>query len=140
VSGRLPQTNHADFGFFDSLIVSQRAWPDSIQRWDCNGLSALIGCGTTMKKGKSPGKKKAKLLGLGLDGKDGHLRVTQGENFHLVGGSEETHGLMQEKTIKLNEHLKKRGQSLDTVSREEFYELADRVGLPLLEKPTHRPN
>ena len=37
-------------------------------------------------------KKKAWLLGLGLDGKDGHTRITTGENFKLVGGSEETHG------------------------------------------------
>ena len=84
------------------------------------------------KKNKGAAKKKpAKLLGLGLDNKDGHLRVTKGENFHLVGGSEETHGVMQEKAIKLNEHLKKKGQTLDTISREEFHELADKVGLPL---------
>jgi len=46
-------------------------------------------------------KKKACLLGLGLDGKDGHTRITTGENFKLVGGSEETHGVMQEKAVKV---------------------------------------
>jgi len=91
-------------------------------------------------KGKPVAKKKAALLGVGLDAKDGHLRVTKGENFQLVGGSEETHGVMQEKAIKLNENLKKRGQTLDNITREEFHELADKVGLPLLEKPVHRPN
>lgn len=85
-------------------------------------------------------KKKNCLLGLGLDNKDGHTRVTVGENFKLVGGSEETHGAMQEKAIKVNEHLQKRGKTLDSVSRDEFLEIADKVGLPLLERGPHRSN
>jgi hypothetical protein len=78
-------------------------------------------------------KKKAWVLGLGLDNKDGHTRITTGDNFKLVGGSEETHGTMQEKAIKLNEHLKRRGKTLDTISPDEFHEIADKVGMPLLE-------
>ncbi len=86
------------------------------------------------QKGKPPKtKKKTCLLGLGLDGKDGHTRITTGENFKLVGGSEETHGVMQEKAVKVNEHLKRRGKTLDTVDHEEFYEIADKVGMPLLD-------
>lgn len=85
------------------------------------------------KKPKKPApKKKACLLGLGLDGKDGHTRVTVGDNFKLVGGSEETHGVMQEKAIKMNEHLQRRGKTLETVGREEFLEIADKVGLPIM--------
>jgi hypothetical protein len=90
------------------------------------------------KKPQPKKSKKAALLGLGLDGKDGHVRVTSGPNFKLVGGSEETHGTMQEKAIKMNEHLKRRGKTLDNVSREEFHEIADKVGIPLLNRPTHR--
>jgi hypothetical protein len=78
-------------------------------------------------------KKKAWLLGLGLDNKDGHTRITTGDNFKLVGGSEETHGVMQEKAVKLNEHLKRRGKTLETVSHEEFHEIADKVGMPVLD-------
>jgi len=78
-------------------------------------------------------KKKAMLFGLGLDNKDGHTRLTLGENFKLVGGTEETHGTMQEKAVKLNEHLKRRGKTLDTVSPDEFHEIADKVGMPLLD-------
>jgi hypothetical protein len=84
------------------------------------------------KKGKTA-KKKAWLLGLGLDHQDGHLRVTAGPNFKLVGGSEETHGVMQEKAVKLNEQLKKRGKQLDDLKREEFCELADKLGMPILD-------
>ena len=86
------------------------------------------------QKGKvAKTKKKAWLLGLGLDGKDGHTRITTGENFKLVGGSEETHGSMQEKAVKVNEQLKRRGKTLETVDHEEFYEIADKVGMPLLD-------
>ncbi len=88
------------------------------------------------KKGMSQKQKKAWLLGLGLDNKDGHTRITAGENFNLVGGSEETHGVMQEKAIKMNEHLKQRGKTLDDVSREEFHEIAGKLDMPLLD--SHR--
>jgi hypothetical protein len=80
-------------------------------------------------------KKKTWLLGLGLDGKDGHLRITKGENFKLVGGSEETHGVMQEKAVKMNEHLKRRGKHLEDLNGEEFHEIADKIGMPLIEPP-----
>ena len=86
--------------------------------------------------GKSKARKRAWLLGLGLDNKDGHTRITTGENFKLVGGSEETHGVMQEKAIKMNEHLRHRGKTLEQISHEEFHEIADEIGMRLLE-PDH---
>jgi hypothetical protein len=91
-------------------------------------------------KKKKSSRKKNSLLGLGLDNKDGHARVTVGENYKLVGGSEETHGLMHEKAIKMNEHLKRRGKTLDNVTREEFHEIADKVGMPLADRNTPRNN
>ncbi len=71
---------------------------------------------------------KAVLLGIGLDS-DGHKRVTTGKNFALVGGTEETHGEMTEKAIKINERLDRRGKELHEVSREEFNDIAAEVGL-----------
>jgi len=56
------------------------------------------------------------LLGLGLDNDDGHTRLTRGKNFLLLGGSEQTHTVMQETAIKVNEHLDKAGQRLEDVS------------------------
>jgi hypothetical protein len=86
-------------------------------------------------------KKQAWLLGLGLDNKDGHVRITKGENFRLYGGSKETHGSMQEKAVKMNEHLKRRGKTLNDVSREEFREIADKLGMQLLDTPpSHKKN
>ncbi len=73
-------------------------------------------------------KRKALILGVGLDS-DGHKRITTGENFTLLGGTQETHEVMTEKAIKINEKLKARGQQLDTVSHEEFSDIAQEVGL-----------
>ena len=73
------------------------------------------------------------LLGLGLDNSDGHVRVTRGDNFRLLGGSQETHELMQEHAIKLNEKLKERSKTLDTVSEKEFGEIAKEIGLKKVE-------
>lgn len=68
-----------------------------------------------MKASKKKTKKDAALLGLGLDGDDGHTRLTRGKNFVLYGGSEETHGQMQETAIKLNEQLDRMGKRLEDV-------------------------
>ena len=71
---------------------------------------------------------KAMMLGVGLDS-DGHKRVTTGPNFAMVGGSHETHELMTEKAIKINEKLQAKGKRLDEVSGEEFDDIAQSVGL-----------
>ena len=68
------------------------------------------------------------MLGIGLDS-DGHKRLTTGPNFALVGGTQETHDAMTEKAIKINEKLKARGKQLEEVSREEFDDIAQEVGL-----------
>ncbi len=69
------------------------------------------------------------MLGLGFDCKDGHVRVTKGKNFRLLGGSEETHGVMQEKAIKFNEQLERRRKTLDDINEQEFRDIASSVGL-----------
>lgn len=73
-------------------------------------------------------KRKAVMLGIGLDS-DGHKRLTTGPNFALVGGTEETHEQMTEKAVKINEKLKARGKQLEEVSRDEFDDIAQEVGL-----------
>jgi hypothetical protein len=73
-------------------------------------------------------RRKAMLLGVGFDS-DGHKRVTTGPNFALVGGSAETHEVMTEKVIKVNEKLASKGRQLEEVSREEFDDIAHEVGL-----------
>jgi len=65
----------------------------------------------------------ALLFGVGLDGKDEHVRITKGENFRLAGGSEETHEKMTETAIRFNEKLKKKGKALEEVNGDEFIDL-----------------
>lgn len=77
---------------------------------------------------KSSEKAKAVLVGIGLDS-DGHKRVTKGDNFAIMGGSEQTHEEMTEKAVKINEKLARQGKSLSTVSSEEFDDIAQSVGL-----------
>ena len=81
---------------------------------------------------KSARRRRALLLGVGLDS-DGHKRLTRGPNFALVGGTAETHEVMTEKAIKINEKLTAKGKSLEQVSREEFDDIAAAVGLQRLE-------
>ena len=73
-------------------------------------------------------RRKAMMLGVGLDS-DGHKRLTTGPNFALVVGTEETHAVMTEKAVKITEKLKARGKQLETVSHEEFDDIASEVGL-----------
>lgn len=73
-------------------------------------------------------RRKAVMVGLGLDS-DGHKRLTSGPNFVLVGGSAETHEVMTEKVVKINEKLSAKGKRLEEVSRDEFDDIAHSVGL-----------
>jgi hypothetical protein len=73
-------------------------------------------------------RRKAMMLGVGLDS-DGHKRLTTGPNFVLMGGCEETHEVMTEKVIKINEKLAAKGKQLDDASHEELDDIAQSVGL-----------
>jgi hypothetical protein len=81
---------------------------------------------------KSSGSKKSRtkaiLLGVGLDS-DGHKRITTGPNFALMGGSQETHEVMTEKAIKINEKLSEKGKRLEELSTRELDDIAHSVGL-----------
>jgi hypothetical protein len=81
-----------------------------------------------MANAKKPRKGKAMMLGVGLDS-DGHKRVTAGPNFVLAGGTQETHEVMTEKAIKINEKLSAKGKTLESVSHDEFDDIAHEVGL-----------
>ena len=69
--------------------------------------------------------KHAALFGVGLDNKDGHKRITTGEKFVIVGGSEETHERMTETVVKTFEELKQRGKPLESVGPKELSEIID---------------
>ena len=74
---------------------------------------------------------RASMVGVGLDNQDGEVRLTRGKNFTLVGGSEETHSVMQETAVKVNEELDRKGKTLDETSPDEFrdilFDVVDRI-------------
>lgn len=72
-------------------------------------------------------RRKTRMLGVGLDNEDGHIRITRGENFEVWMGSEATHEQLQETCIKINERLKHRGKKLEDVSASEFADLVKEV-------------
>jgi hypothetical protein len=69
----------------------------------------------------------AALIGVGLDNQAGHKRVTQGEEFLLVGGSEETHEQMQDVAIHVTESLKNKGKRLQDAEFQEVIDLVQRA-------------
>lgn len=66
------------------------------------------------------------LLGLGLDNKDGHVRLTRAEQFTIAGGSEQTHERMTETLMKTCESLERKGRNLDDADVREIAELIDK--------------
>lgn len=79
-----------------------------------------------MSKKKKKAAPRAALLGLGLDNEDGHKRITTGEQFAILGGSEETHGRMTETVVKTFEELKSRRKQLHTLEPKELAEILDK--------------
>jgi hypothetical protein len=71
--------------------------------------------------------KSATLLGMAFDAEDGHTRLTRGKNFVLCGGSEESHAVMQETAIKVNEHLDRQGRRLEDMTLGELRDLCESV-------------
>ena len=70
-------------------------------------------------------EKRARLVGVGLDGDDDHRRMTCGEEFHLLGGSEETHERMVGTAIRFTEKVKDRGKTLGELETREFRDLLE---------------
>jgi hypothetical protein len=72
-------------------------------------------------------KRQAALLGLAFDADDGHKRITRGPNFFLAGGSQDTHSVMQETAIKLNERLQRAGKQLGDASPKEIRDIIEDI-------------
>ncbi len=67
----------------------------------------------------------ARILGIGFDQEDGHVRVTRGESFDLYMGSDASHKAMQELCLKVVRRLKEQGRELQDLTRDEFVALLE---------------
>jgi hypothetical protein len=61
-----------------------------------------------------------RILGLGFDQQDGHVRITHGEGFDVYLGSDDSHEAMSRVCCQIEEELKRRGKKLQDLTREEF--------------------
>lgn len=61
---------------------------------------------------------------------DGHQRLTRsGEDFHVVGGTEESHGDLVDRAIAFHGKLKRDGKDISKMPIEELVGRLDEVGL-----------
>jgi hypothetical protein len=79
------------------------------------------------RKNKTKTEELVGLIGVGFDNEDGHKRLTQAEEFFLVGGSQETHERMQDVAIHLTESLKTKGKRLQDAEIEEVLDLLQKA-------------
>lgn len=70
------------------------------------------------------------IIGLGNETGDGHVRVTQGEGFRVLLGSEHSHDAMSEICARIAAQLKAEGRVLEDLTEEEFIELLARIDRP----------
>jgi len=71
--------------------------------------------------------RKAGFLGVGLDGSDGHSRITRGDDFLLLGGSEDTHKELQDAVARFHQELSRRGKTLLDLTEAELVEIAEQL-------------
>ncbi len=72
-------------------------------------------------------KKIVRLLGVGFDTEDGHVRITQGENYDVLMGSDQSHEYIQQLLQKIEDGLNKKGIGLEDLSPEQLGELVQSI-------------
>jgi hypothetical protein len=68
-------------------------------------------------------KKIIRLLGVGFDTEDGHVRMTNGDQYDVLMGSEESHEYIQQLLQRIENAIKAEGKRLDEVSPDELRKL-----------------
>lgn len=76
-------------------------------------------------------KHKAVVASAAFDSGDGHLRITEGKEFKIIGGDSAHHESMAEKFSKMEEKLRKKGRDLSSCDSKEFEDLAGEQGIKL---------
>jgi len=66
----------------------------------------------------------SRIIGVGADGFDGHIRVTNGNHYELVQGSEHSHELMVRWCEGINQRLSAMNKEMQELTVEEFLAVA----------------
>ncbi|MDZ8118576.1 hypothetical protein [Pontiella agarivorans] len=72
-------------------------------------------------------KKIIRLLGVGFDAEDGHIRITKGDNYDVLMGSDESHEYMQQLIRKIEDALAARNLSLDDFTPDQFLDFVKNI-------------
>jgi hypothetical protein len=78
-----------------------------------------------MRAGKK--RKIVRLLAVGFDAEDGHIRLTQGEKHDVLMGSAESHEYLQKLILRIEEKIESSGLSLEDIDPGEFSEWVGQV-------------
>ena len=68
-------------------------------------------------------KKIVRLLGVGFDADDGHVRITSGEKYDVLMGSDESHDYITQLISRIEAEIERRGLNLDSITPEELGEI-----------------
>lgn len=70
-------------------------------------------------------KKIIRLLGVGFDAEDGHVRISQGKKYDVFMGSDESHEYIRTLIESIEKAIEKRGLTLDDLTPEELTTLIE---------------
>ena len=87
---------------------------------------------TSQQSFARPRRIRAALIGLGLDSRDDHHRLTRSDQSLVLGGSAETHDELRETVLRMELELDRQGQRLGDLDPMELAELAWRIDSPEL--------
>ncbi len=73
-------------------------------------------------------KRIVRLLGIGFDAEDGHVRITHGERFDVLMGSDESHEFMHQFIERIENYLKQAGLKMEDLTAEELAEFVKSMG------------
>lgn len=72
-------------------------------------------------------KRIVRLLGVGFDAEDSHIRITRGENYDVLMGSAESHEYIQRLIQKIEDGLEREGLALADLTPEQFGEFVQAI-------------
>lgn len=66
-------------------------------------------------------------IGICIDNDDGHKRLTQAEQFLIIGGTQEAHEVLTVACLKTFQNLKQNRKRLEQIEPDELIEIINRI-------------
>jgi len=72
-------------------------------------------------------KRIVRLMGIGFDGNDGHVRITQGDRYDVFMGSEQSHEYLHDLIRRVEEAVELRGLRWDELTPSKLSEILENM-------------